>query len=335
MGVWRAWIFPIIRIVIFAAIAAALVKVAFFADVAQVDDPAEPGAVIVEPQIAVERGTVSNDILLSGMVAADAAIPAKTTAEGKVRSIKVSQGQSVKKDAVLVVVWTEMFRDNGTSWFKETLVKAPAAGIISSLPMVVNQFVSVGDIVAQVAPSSFHVSGPLQPEQLYRLVEQPAEATITIPNGPAPFACTNLVITTPLAGSEDGASGPLVTCRVPADVRVFPGLMAEITLAGGIAEDVLVVPTTAVEGLADVGNVYFVLPDGTTEPRPVVLGINDGMMVEIVEGLEEGDLILQFIPGAPGDGGFGPGFPEPGFPMPEPGCYEGPAGEIICEDVVR
>lgn len=330
MGVWRTWIFPIIRILIFAAIAAALVKVAFFPDIAEVPDPAEPGAVIVEPQVAVERGTVSNDILLSGMVAADAALPAKSTAEGKVRSIKVSQGQSVSEGDVLVVVWTEMFRDNGTSWFKETLVKAPSAGVISSLPMVVNQYVSVGDIVAQVAPSSYHVSGSLQPEQLYRLLEQPTEATITIPNGPAPFTCTGLTITTPLAGSDDGGSGPTITCRVPADVRVFPGLMAEITIAGGIAEDVLVVPTTAVEGLAEFGNVYFVLPDGTTELRPVVLGINDGVMVEIIEGLEQGDMILQFIPGALGDGGFGPGFPLPGG-----GCYEGPAGEIICEDVVR
>lgn len=330
MGVWRAWIFPIIRILIFAAIAAALVKVAFFPDLAEATDPAQPGAVIVEPQIAVDRGTVSNDILLSGMIAADAALPAKSTAEGKVRSIKVKQGQAVATGEVLVVVWTEMLRDNGTSWFKETHVKAPAAGVISSLPMVVNQYVSVGDTVAQVAPSSYHVSGPLQPEQLYRLVEQPTEATITIPNGPAPFTCTDLAITTPLAGSDEGASGPTVTCRVPSDVRVFPGLMAEITITGGIAEDVLVVPTTAVEGLAEFGNVYFVLPDGTTEVRAVVLGINDGVMVEIVEGLEVGDMILQFVPGAPGDGGFGPG-----FPMPGDGCYEGPAGEIICEDVVR
>lgn len=330
MGVWRAWVFPILRILIFAAIAAALVKVAFFPDVAEVPDPAEPGAVITEPEVTVERGTVSNDIQLSGMVASDAAVPAKTTMDGKIRSIKVGQGKTVKKGDLLAVIWTDMPRDDGTSWIKETLVKAPTGGVVSSLPLVENQFVSAGDVVAQVAPSSFHVTGSLSPELLYRLVEQPKEASVMIPNGPAPFTCTNLTISTPLAGGEDGAAGPSVTCRVPAEVRVFPGLLADLTIAGSIAEDVLVVPTTAVEGLADTGNVYFVLPDGTTELRPVVLGINDGVMVEVVEGLEQGDVILQFIPGAPGDGG-------PGFPMPEPGvgCYEGPAGEIICEDVIR
>lgn len=327
MGVWRAWIFPIIRILIFAAIAAALVKIAFFPDVTEALEPAEPGAVITEPQVSVERGTVANDIQLSGMVAADAAVPAKATTEGKIRSIKVSQGKTVKKGDVLVVIWTEMPRDDGSSWIRESVVKAPAKGVVSSLPFVVNQFVSIGDTVAQIAPSSYHVTGTLQPELLYRLVEQPTEATVTIPNGPAPFTCSKLVITTPLAGDENVGSGPTVTCRVPSDVRVFPGLLADLTIAGSIADNVLVVPTTAVEGLADTGNVYFVLPDGSTELRPVVLGINDGVMVEIIEGLAEGDLILQFIPGAPGG--------DPGFPMPEPGCYEGPDGEIICEDVIR
>lgn len=329
MGVWRAWIFPILRILIFAAIAAALVKVAFFPDIVEEPDVAEPGVVITEPEITVTRGTVANDIQLSGMIAADPAVPAKTTAEGKIRSIKVGQGKTVKKGDVLVVIWTEVFRDDGSSWFRETLVAAPTAGVVSSMPLVENQFVSVGDVIAQVAPNSFHVSGSLQPELLYRLVEQPTEATVTIPNGPDPFACTNVRIAMPLAGSDDGAGGPTITCNVPTDVRVFPGLLADLTIAGSIAEDVLVVPTTAVEGLADTGNVYFVLPDGTTEVRPVVLGINDGVMVEIVEGLDEGDVILQFVPGAPGDGG--------GFPLPGPGggCYEGPDGEIICEDVIR
>jgi hypothetical protein len=41
-----------------------------------------------------------------------------------------------------------------------------------------------------------------------------------------------------------------------------------------------------------------VLPDGTTEERLVTLGMNDGSNVQIVEGLAEGDVINQFVPGA-------------------------------------
>jgi len=45
--------------------------------------------------------------------------------------------------------------------------------------------------------------------------------------------------------------------------------------------------------------VYVVLPDGSTEQREVSLGLNDGSMVEVTEGLAEGEAVLQFVPGAP------------------------------------
>jgi multidrug efflux pump subunit AcrA (membrane-fusion protein) len=91
----------------------------------------------------------------------------------------------------------------------------------------------------------------------------------------------------------------VVRCVVPPEVTVFSGLSAQLVIAGGVAENVLVVPITAVEGSAGTGNVYFLLPDGSTELRPVTLGLNDGTNVEVKGGLAEGDLILQFVPGAP------------------------------------
>ncbi|PPF75423.1 hypothetical protein C5B96_16755, partial [Subtercola sp. Z020] len=107
-------------------------------------------------------------------------------------------------------------------------------------------------------------------------------------------------------GSGGGGSGGgnTLTCHIPGDVRVFSGLAADVTIAAGKAENVLTIPTTAVEGTALNGNVWFVLPDGTTEQRPVILGLTDGSMVEVVSGLTAGDSVLQFVPGAaaPTDG---------------------------------
>lgn len=336
MGVWRKWIFPIIRILIFAAIAAALVKIAFFPDVAAVSDPAVPGAEIVEPQIPVVLGTVQNDVTLQGTISADAAVPAKAPAMGAVHKVLVAQGQSVEAGTVLMTVWTEVPRENGTVWYKESKVTAPTTGTLSSLLVIVDQLVSVGESVAQVAPASFHVMGSLPPEQQYRLLNQPTEAQAAITGGPAPFTCTGLTISTPLAGSDgDGTGtgvGTTVTCAVPGDVRVFAGLAAQLTIPGGIAEDVLIAPVTAVEGTAETGNVYVVLPDGTTELRPVVLGLSDGINVEIKEGLAEGDLILQFVPGAFGgdDGRMGPG-----FPMPGEDCQVMPDDSIVCGEPIK
>lgn len=208
-------------------------------------------------------------------------------------------------------------------------VFAPADGVLSALTVIHGQSVAIGDITGQVAPPSYSVSGSLSPEQQYRLVTQPTEATIAITNGPAPFTCTGLRIATPLAGADadaaapdagaaTGGSGTTVSCAIPAEVTVFPGLAAEITIAGGKAENVLVVPTTAVKGSAETGVVWFVLEDGSTEERPVTLGMNDGTSVQIVDGLAEGDLVNQFVPGAT----------DPAME----GCTTMPDGSTFCDD---
>ncbi len=323
MGVARRWVFPIAWIIIFAAIAAALVKIAFLPDPIAAADPAVPGAEIVDPQYAVTLGTVRNDVTLSGSIASDAAVPIPATLSGEVREVYVSAGQAIKAGQDILLLRAQVAYSDGTSGTEWDRVTAPAAGTLSSFTALLGQQYSVGDPVGQIAPPGFHVSGSIPPEQLYRLTQRPTEALVTITGGPAPFTCTRLTITTPLAGQSGGTggetpSGPVVSCAVPGDVTVFPGLTAEIVIAGGIAEDVLVVPITAVEGAAGVGNVYFVLPDGTTEVREVTLGLTDGVNIEITEGLVEGDLILQFVPGAPSL-------------TPEDNCFPDGRGGMVCQ----
>jgi multidrug efflux pump subunit AcrA (membrane-fusion protein) len=307
VSIARKWVFPILRILVFAVIAVALVKLAFFAD--PVEESGEvPTGEIVEPQIPVATGTIQNDISISGTVNADPAIPVKATFAGEVREVLVSAGTAVAADTEIMVVRAELVNSNGTPYTKTQRVKAGSAGILSSFTPLVGQTIAVGDVVGQVAPQSFNVTATIAPEQLYRLTQQPTEAQVTVQGGPAPFTCAGLTIITPLPGAggggsdggsgEGGAATTTVRCSVPAEVRVFPGLVADVTIAGGIAEDVLIVPMTAVQGAADTGIVYVILDDGTQEERPVTLGLNDGINVEITDGLTEGELILQFVPGA-------------------------------------
>ena len=323
MTVARKWVFPILRILVFVVIAAALVKLAFFAD--PVEQGGEvPTGEIVEPQIPVTIGTIQNDVVLSGSVNANPAIPVKATFGGEVREVLSRAGKVVKKGTPIMVVRADLVNSNGTPYQRTETIVAGAAGILTAFSPLVGQVVGIGDVVGQVAPQSFNVTATIAPEQLYRLTEQPTEAQVSVQGGPAPFACTGLTIITPLAGESGGdpsgdpgaGSGTTVRCAVPADVRVFPGLVADMTIAGGIAENVLTVPMTAVEGAADTGIVYVIKDDGSQEERPVTLGLNDGVNVEITGGLEEGETVLQFVPGAAAGEGGGvitdPGFPADG-----------------------
>lgn len=319
MSIARKWVFPIIRILVFAAIAAALVKIAFFADPV-IDDSAKPTGEIVEPQVAVALGTIQNDVTLTGTVANDSPVSVKATLSGVVHDVYVSASQHVDAGTEILRLRAEITNPDGTSYVDYETVVAPIAGTLSTFTALEGQTFSVGDDVGKVSPASFNVSGTIAPEQQYRLLNQPTEAQVTITGGPAPFTCGGLTITAAAGtgtGTEGSTSTTTVRCSVPADVTVFPGLAASMVLAGGVADNVLVVPITAVEGSAQTGNVYFVLPDGTTEARPVTLGLNDGTNVEIKEGLAEGDMILQFIPGATAVVGGD-------------GCVPGLGGSMVC-----
>ena len=327
-------VMQVLWLVVIAVGVAALAKIAFFPDAAAVPDPDRPGGQIVEPHWEVGRGTVANDITLSGTIAADEAVPIPATASGIVWNVYVTAGQWVDAGTEIVRIRGDVLGDDGTPQTIWRTVTAPASGTLSSLTAYEDASIAAGAAVGQIAPPTFHVSGAIPPEDLYRLIQRPTEATVTVNGGPAPFTRTNLQIVTPVAGGGDGsgggsgggASGPTLRCAVPGDVTVFAGLTATIVIPGGIAEDVIVVPTTAVLGQAESGLVTVVLPDGSTEERQVGLGLNDGSMVEVTSGLEEGETILQFVPGAPSAPG-GDGL-DPGVPVPM-------QGGVVIEDAVR
>jgi multidrug efflux pump subunit AcrA (membrane-fusion protein) len=97
---------------------------------------------------------------------------------------------------------------------------------------------------------------------------------------------------------------------VPAGVTVFAGMGASVAVQAGTAEEVLVVPVTAVQGSVQQGNVWVVGDNGEPVERQVTLGLTDGDQIEVREGLTEGDQVLQFVP-VPDDSVETPGMGGP------------------------
>ncbi|ARJ04227.1 hypothetical protein B5808_02535 [Cnuibacter physcomitrellae] len=352
MDAARRWVFPILRLVLVAVVAVALCKLAFFPDHPAEADLAVPTGEVTAPTVVVAKGSIANDVVVDATVSADPAVPVKATAAGTVDEVFVAEGAAVAAGDVVYDVKVEIERDPADSVdaegkplpvrYRYVDVTAPIGGTVSSLGVIEGQTVSIGEATAQVAPPTYSVSGTLAPEQRYRLVSAPTEAQVAITAGPAPFTCSGLRIQNPLqgAGGQGGGSDPsggsagglgatgggsggssttTVTCPIPDGVTVFPGLTATMTLSGGKADGVLIVPTTAVQGAAQSGTVWVVAPDGTQEERPIGLGLTDGSQVEVTGGLDEGETILQFAPGAAAvvDEGMG-------------GCVSLPSGGSVC-----
>lgn len=281
--VWRRWIFPLLLVLVFGACAAALVKIAFFPD--RTEAVVSPEASITDPIVAVERGSVVNALSLSGNVARDDAFPVRTEINGTVLAVHVAEGATVTAGQKLFTIRQDEPR-------KDIDVVAPEAGDVSEIALVKGQMTSAGTETYTLTPARYHLLATVEPVQLYRLVNAPAEASVSIAGGPAPFSCTGVRVQVSAEGTAS------VRCAVPADQVVFAGLPATIDLALGQVDDALVVPVTAVQGGAGTGNVWVDAGDGADpEERAVTLGVNDGAMVEVVSGLEEGESIRQFVPG--------------------------------------
>ena len=303
MVVWRRWVFPILMVVILGAAAAALVKIAFFPDTAPAA-AVEPSAQIADPVVAVERGEVANALSLPGTIARDTAYAVRSEVDGTVTAVHVGEGQAV-------AAGQKLFTIKQADPVKSIDVVAPEAGDVSELAVVKGQPASIGGELAKLTPARYHVQGTVEPVQLYRLQGAPAEGSVTIQGGPAPFTCTGLKVEV----AEDGTT--TVTCAVPADQTVFAGLQAELDIDLGTVSDVLVVPTTAVKGGSGTGVVWVDAGTGELEERDVALGVSDGTIVEVTTGLEEGEQVRQYVPGVAADD--------------EPVCYDDGMGGEYCE----
>lgn len=309
-GAWRTWVLPALKLVVVAAIAIALVKLAFFpgAEQAAAEQPM-PGAVFEEPVVALERGSIENAVSLTGSIVPVEALPVRPSKSGAVHRVYVEDGLQVAEGDVLYTVREETQPEPdeegmiGDPVITIWNVRAPASGTLTGFTLLPDQPVDLGGETGSVQPPQFLVEAAVGAAEQYRLTSQPETATVTIDSGPAPFSCADVSIRQPSGEQLAAGAGATLTCAVPDDVRVFVGLSAEVELAAGSANDVLLLPTTAVLGSAETGIAYRPttgadgLPGEPEEVR-VELGLTDGTVVEVRSGLAEGDAVLQFVPGA-------------------------------------
>ncbi|EEH63218.1 hypothetical protein HMPREF0044_1457 [Gleimia coleocanis DSM 15436] len=316
----RNTVFQVLKLIFWAIIAASMVKFAFF-PTQETAEELHPQGVFELPTVTAEIGDIENSIDLNATILRDESKPVKSTESGEIETIYVADGTAVQQGApILQVVKKTMKEVQGQptkdeegnvvpgeaeqvevkSWHD---IYAPASGTLR-LDALVGQQVEIGSSVGSIVPATFHAQVSVNPEQLYSLEGIPNVATVSIKDGPAPFECTGLQTITSSAsapakeGEQASASGPQLRCAIPANQKVFDGVKASLRIAGSSATGVLTVPTSAVEGRFREGFVYFPSEDGKSKPKKqtVKLGITDGKFIQILEGLQEGDTVLEFAP---------------------------------------
>lgn len=244
MRVMRRVIFPIVWVLIFTAIALALVKLAFVDGLKNEGELAVPQAQIAVPVIAANRATVTNTVELAGTVQSDAAVPVRATAAGKVVFFFVEKGAQLAAGDRILQIRSEVVPDPGDApaaaddgepadtttappaapapVYAYTDVVAPVAGTLDSLALLLNQETSVGDSAGSISPGTFSINGSLTTAQQFRLMGKPTTATGTITNGPAPFTCNDVQLSNKKSDSDVGVGAAVAPGAMDPGASVTP-----------------------------------------------------------------------------------------------------------------
>ncbi|MBC2906152.1 hypothetical protein [Streptomyces cupreus] len=149
---------------------------------------------------------------------------------------------------------------------------------------------SVLTMEGQVVKESGHYTARavVAPAHLYRFIETPPTAKVKIVDGPEPFTCTDVTVG---ADPADPAGEVLLTCAVPADVKVFAGLPLKVAVRTGHAADAVTVPVSALSGTTGTAHVTVVGADGRPERREVTVGVVNGVAAQVTKGLAVGEKV--------------------------------------------
>jgi len=107
-----------------------------------------------------------------------------------------------------------------------------------------------------------------------------------------PDASTPEATATPTSGATPSAEDTEPSDTADTSATPLPGMNASVTIILDSAQNVLVVPESAIQTEGRDSVVEVQKDDGTTEKVVVQTGLSDGSNIEITEGLEEGQTVI-------------------------------------------
>jgi len=103
------------------------------------------------------------------------------------------------------------------------------------------------------------------------------------------------VIAMPVQGKQSGGMSvyEIETSLDKGDTDLRAGMLANVRFVVGEKQDVLTIPTAAVQYRANNETYVSVRgPDGKAHEQAVEIGLNDGIVAEVLSGLDEGQTVL-------------------------------------------
>ncbi len=215
--------------------------------------------------------------------------------EGAISEQALEQMRAAASDAGLQVLEAQLAQakasyDMALKQYKECWVASPIDGTVAYINVGVGETVSPGVPVAMVVDMSAVVLKGSIGESLINQVEKQGTVDVRIPSvGDMPFTGTIKEIS-PAADLRTGLFGLQVLIQNP-DGVIKPGMFAEADLVKASKNNALYIPSAAVLSKNGESYVYIVV-DGKAIYREVTTGIVGDGIVEIINGVKEGEEVI-------------------------------------------
>jgi HlyD family secretion protein len=163
----------------------------------------------------------------------------------------------------------------------QTAILATAAEILGMTEEDVQAALQSGKTLAEIAEEH-----GMTAEEFQAALMQQVRGAAT-PGASAPEATA-----TPTPGATPSAEGSAPSGAAATSAQPLPGMNASVTVIVDSAQNVLIVPESAIQTEGRNSVVEVQKDDGTTEKVTVQTGLSDGSNIEITDGLEEGQAVI-------------------------------------------
>jgi HlyD family secretion protein len=163
----------------------------------------------------------------------------------------------------------------------QTAILSTAAKILGMTEEDVQAALQSGKTLAELAEAQ-----GMSAEEFQSALMQQVRGAAT-PGAGAPEATA-----TPTPGVTPSAEGSAPSGAATTSAQPLPGMNASVTVIVDSAQNVLIVPESAIQTEGRNSVVEVQKDDGTTEKVTVQTGLSDGSNIEITDGLEEGQTVI-------------------------------------------
>ncbi|MFQ3670519.1 MAG: efflux RND transporter periplasmic adaptor subunit [Verrucomicrobiia bacterium] len=170
-------------------------------------------------------------------------------------------------------------------------IKSPIDGVLTAVNVIDGELVFENNVVFNVAVNQTYINGQVNEEDVGAL-RTGMKATVKLYSYPAEEFIATLTSILPTGDASTQRYTVILNFDDPPP-NLMAGMTGEMNIILGERDNALLIPTRAlVPGPAGGGDVVFVVHNDVVSMRAVQIGFRSLERVEILSGLEKGDLVI-------------------------------------------